>query len=247
MIKKARYIKTVLGVKVNCSSKRRVLSDLKRRLKNKQKTMVVTVNPEMVMLAQKDKLFMGILNQVGMSVADGTGVVWALRRARKAHDKRAQGKSEMGCERIGGTNLMLELVKIAKKNNYKVMLAGGKSGVAQKAALKLQKTAGTVLTIKGITEPSVKAVNQFKPDMLFVALGHGRQEKWLAKNWSKLDIRLGMGVGGALDQVVRPWLRAPKCLQTYGLEWLWRLMCQPWRIKRQLSLLRFGYLILKKT
>ena len=59
----------------------------------------------------------------------------------------------------------------------------------------------------------------------------------------KLKVKVAMGVGGALDYVAKPWLRAPKLIRLLGLEWLWRLLVQPWRLKRQLALLKFVWLI----
>ena len=97
-----------------------------------------------------------------------------------------------------------------------------------------------------MTEPSVAAINKIKPDLLFVALGHGKQEKWIAKNLPKLKVKVAMGVGGALDYIAKPWLRAPRLLQALGLEWLWRLALQPWRVRRQLSLVKFLWLVLKR-
>ena len=72
-----------------------------------------------------------------------------------------------------------------------------------------------------------------------MALGMSKQEKWIVKNLPKLNVKVVMGVGGALDQIAKPWLKAPKILQVIGLEWLYRLILQPWRIKRQWQLVRF--------
>ena len=91
----------------------------------------------------------------------------------------------------------------------------------------------------------VKEINEFKPELLFVGFGHKKQEKWIADNLDKLKIKVAMGVGGSFDYLVKPWLRAPKMIQKMGFEWLWRLMLQPWRIKRQFGLLKFVGLVLK--
>lgn len=180
-------------------------------VKQDKKRYIVTPNPEFVMLAQKDKEFKKILNQADLAIPDGAGLRLADRRLK----------------RLTGVELMLSLIK----KGYKTVLAGGKPGVAKKAAEKL----GVI----GMTEPDVKKINETKPELLFVALGMGKQEKWIAKNLAKLNVKVAMGVGGALDQIVKPWLRAPVCLQACGLEWLWRLIMQPWRIKRQWQLVRF--------
>jgi len=90
-----------------------------------------------------------------------------------------------------------------------------------------------------MTEPSVEKINNIRPDLLFVALGMAKQEKWIVKNLPKLNVKVAMGVGGALDQIAKPWLRAPLLVRRAGLEWLYRLILQPWRLKRQWQLVRF--------
>jgi len=122
------------------------------------------------------------------------------------------------------------------------LLVGGRLGIAQKAANTIRtvlvgKPTRTVL--EGLSEPDVIQINRIKPDLLFVALGHGKQERWIAKNLPKLNVKVAMGVGGALDQIAKPWLRPPGFMRVLGLEWFYRLVLQPWRIKRQLALLKF--------
>lgn len=83
------------------------------------------------------------------------------------------------------------------------------------------------------------------PDILFVAFGHGKQEKWLAEFLSQLPlVKIGMGVGGAFDYISGQVLRAPKFVRQLGFEWLWRLLNQPWRIKRiWKAVVSFGLLV----
>ncbi len=81
-------------------------------------------------------------------------------------------------------------------------------------------------------------------DLLFVAFGHIKQEKWIANNLEKIPVKVMMGVGGAFDYLSGNVLRAPKWVRSLGLEWLFRLVLQPWRIKRQLSLFMFLWLII---
>ncbi|MBM3205430.1 WecB/TagA/CpsF family glycosyltransferase [Candidatus Shapirobacteria bacterium] len=92
----------------------------------------------------------------------------------------------------------------------------------------------------------VEKINQFYPDLLFVAFGMGKQEKFIADNWGQLKIKLGMGIGGAFDYLSGEVKRAPQWIQKIGLEWSYRLLKEPWRWKRQLSLLKFIWLVLKK-
>ncbi|AKM79035.1 MAG: Glycosyl transferase, WecB/TagA/CpsF family [Candidatus Beckwithbacteria bacterium GW2011_GWB1_47_15] len=208
----------ILGVRVDQTSTSSALKKVASWVKEREKRYIVTPNPEMIVAAQKDEEFRRILNRADLAIPDGVGLRLADRRL----------------QRVAGADLMLALIK----QGYKTLLVGGRPGVAQRAAERLG--------VLGMTEPSVAAINKIKPDLLFVALGHGKQEKWIAKNLPKLKVKVAMGVGGALDYIAKPWLRAPRLLQALGLEWLWRLALQPWRVRRQLSLVKFLWLVLKR-
>lgn len=217
----------VLGVKVDQITLAQAVKRVETWLKTPKKRFIVTPNPEMVMLAQQDKEFKKILNQADLAIPDGVGLRLALRQA--------QGRQ---LERLTGRDLMLALIK----TGHKTLLVGGAPGVAKKAALTIRSNlvgSPTRLDLEGVSEPDVRAINRFRPDLLFVALGQGKQEKWIAKNLAKLQVKVAMGVGGALDQIAKPWLRAPGFLRALGLEWLYRLILQPWRIKRQWQLVKF--------
>ena len=203
----------ILGVRVDRISLEEAVKLVGEWIKQDKKRYIVTPNPEFVMLAQKDEEFKKILNQADLAIPDGAGLRLADRRLKK----------------VTGVDLMLSLIK----KGYKTVLVGGKPGVAEKAAKM------TRLDLVSMTEPEVEKINKIKPDLLFVALGMGKQEKWIAKNLPKLNVKVAMGVGGALDQIVKPWLRAPLLVRRVGLEWLYRLILQPWRIKRQWQLVRF--------
>jgi N-acetylglucosaminyldiphosphoundecaprenol N-acetyl-beta-D-mannosaminyltransferase len=235
MIKKARNINLVLEIKVNSTPLPRLLSILEKKIKLGKKTFVVTLNPEMVVLACKQPDFKAIINSADVIIPDGSGIVWALKRQARlaSNSSRESRRGNKEVKRLTGIDLMLELIK----TGHKTLLVGAKPGIAQAAAQKLG--------VYGISEPDVKEINKVKPDLLFVALGHGKQERWISKNLPKLNVKLAMGIGGALDQIAKPWLRAPQFMRQVGLEWLWRLLMQPWRIKRQLTLIEFAWKVLK--
>ena len=218
----------IFGVKVDQITLVQAVEQVEAWLKTSKKHYIVTPNPEIIMLAQTDEGFRKILNQADMAIPDGVGLRLAVP----------------GLKRVSGTDLMLELIK----RGHKTVLAGAQPGVAQKAADRLRSLlVGTPTRcdlfkrsdLFSMGEPDVKQINRLHPDLLFVALGHGKQEKWIVKNLPKLKVKVAMGVGGALDQIAKPWLRAPKFIQNLGLEWLYRLLVQPWRIKRQWQLVRF--------
>ena len=212
----------ILGVRVDRVSLGEAIKLVGEWVKQDKKRYMVTPNPEFIMLAQKDEEFKKILNKADLAIPDGIGLRLADRRLK----------------RLTGVDLMLSLIK----KGYKTMVAGGRAGVAQKAADALRSNlvgTPTRLDLFSMTEPNVEKINKIKPDLLFVALGMGKQEKWIVKNLPKLKVKVAMGIGGALDQIAKPWLRAPLRVQALGLEWLWRLIMQPWRIKRQWQLVRF--------
>ncbi|KKS79979.1 MAG: Polysaccharide pyruvyl transferase CsaB [Candidatus Beckwithbacteria bacterium GW2011_GWA2_43_10] len=201
----------ILEVRVDRVDLTEAVDLISQWIKENKKKYIVTLNPEFVMLAQKDQEFKKILNQADLAIADGIGLRLADRRLK----------------RLTGVDLMLSLIK----KGYKTLLIGARPGIAQAAAKKLG--------VFGLTELNTKKINEIQPDLLFVALGMSKQEKWIVKNLPKLNVKVVMGVGGALDQIAKPWLKAPKILQVIGLEWLYRLILQPWRLKRQWQLVRF--------
>jgi len=237
MLKKGRHISKVLGVKIDCIQEDQVLKIVEKWLLDNRggRYILTPINPEMVMLAQKDKSFLRALNKADLRIADGMG----LRLA----DKRLK--------RVAGASMMMSLIELAAEKGWRVFLLGGRGQAAERAAEKLRNRYSG-LEIKGESGPEeigrerprekqdlIEQVNRFGPHLLFVGFGQVKQEKWIAKHLAKLKVRVAMGVGGAIDQVVKPWLRAPKLCQYLGLEWLWRLMMQPWRIKRQIVLVGF--------
>lgn len=101
----------------------------------------------------------------------------------------------------------------------------------------------------GLTRDNNLTMKQFNNetiDILFVAFGAPKQEFWISEYLEKIPVKIAIGVGGAFDYISGKTPRAPLFLQNIGLEWLFRLIMQPWRIKRQLSLLQFIWLVIKE-
>ncbi len=235
----------ILGVLIDNFKKSEVLRTVEQFLFDGRKHYIVTANPEMIVAAQKDEKFLEILNKADLSVPDGFGLILAARYLRRPLP-----------ERITGVDLMLDICQIAEQKNYSVYLLGGEEGVAQKAADALQKK---FLQLKiagaengGIISEHQLAINNQQinfagSDILFVALGAGKQEKWIAKNLQNFpSIKIAMGVGGAFDFIAGKIKRAPKWMRKIGMEWLWRLFMQPWRWKRIFTAtIKFSWLIIK--
>ncbi len=173
--------------------------------------------------------------------------------------------------RLTGIDLMLSLCQMSYKKNWKVFLLGGQGNSACKTVEFLQKhhtsqtltkptksdlDMGKMACLSGAKEikketieerrETIEKINNFKPDFLFVAYGAPYQEKWIADNLAKLKVKIAMGVGGAFDYLSQNVQRAPVWMRNMGLEWLYRLLKEPWRVLRQLRLAKFAWLVLRE-
>lgn len=199
---------------------------------------IVTTNPEFIIASLHDPLLKKILNDADLSIPDGIGL-------------KMTGKVK---NRISGTDLMEKLVDESRDWVATVGFLGGRDGVAEKCAERLKKKypglkisfaeEGGEVDKEGFRLRSNNNIPS--TDILFVALGHPKQEKWIANNLLKLDVKVAMGVGGAFNYISGKVSRAPKWLRDLGLEWLFRLIVQPWRIKRQLALFKFLWMTVLK-
>ena len=183
---------------------------------------IVTVNQEFVMLAQDDPEFKDILNQADLALADGFGLKLA-----KADLQIVPGR---------------KLVESLLHRNLKMFYLGGQDGVAEQMAEKFG--GGFDLGETDVSHPTrnaeiLKKINVFEPDVLLVAYGAPWQEKWIWANKDQIQTKVVMGVGGAFDYLTGRAKMPPEWVNKWGLEWLWRLLHEPWRWRRQLALLRF--------
>ncbi len=199
---------------------------------------ITTTNPEFVMTAQKDVEFRHILYMADLCIPDGVGLLYASRWL-----------GDPLPERVPGSELVYRLAETAATKGWRLFLLGAAPGVAQEAAGIFQKiypdliVAGTYAGSPAIEENDVivECVNASRADILFVAYGAPKQDKWIARNREKLTaVRVAIGVGGSLDFVTGKAVRAPKWARKMGLEWLHRLYLEPWRWRRMLALPQFA-------
>ncbi len=197
---------------------------------------VCTVNPEFLMIAQDDINFANILKRADLCVPDGVGLLWAARRL--GHNLP---------ERVTGSDGVPLIAEQAAKRGWRLFFLGAGEGIAQQAADVLRERHPD-LQIVGVYSGSprpededaiVQMVNERATDILFVAYGAPNQDKWIARNLPRLQVKMAMGVGGSFDFIAGLIPRAPVWMQKAGLEWLYRLILQPWRLKRMLRLPRF--------
>ncbi len=204
---------------------------------------VVTLNPEMVVHASRDAEFREVILSASLVLPDGIGVVLASRLLGSPLK-----------ERVTGVDTVERFAALGAEKGYRPFFLGARPGVARKAAeILMQKYPGFRVagTYPGSPAPSeeeeiLRMIREASPDALFVAFGFPAQEKWIARNFHRLGVPLAMGVGGALDFIAGVVPRAPRFIQKAGLEWLFRLIVQPWRWRRQLALPVFCFLVLKE-
>lgn len=233
----------ILGVEISEESMSDTVKKLLGYLDEPRMHAVYTPNSEIIYMAYKDEKFREVLNSAEIRTADGIGVVYASKILKKPIS-----------ERVAGYDLMHAFLKEAAKDKRKVYLFGSKPGVAENAGRMLcdmYKGLEICGTRDGYfseadTDGIIKGINAAKPDILLVCLGAPKQEKWIYDNRDKLDVRVAMGLGGSLDTLTGVLKRAPESWQKLGLEWAYRLVCDPKRIIRMTALPRFALTVLFK-
>lgn len=232
---------TLLGVKIDDLIKEQWLKAIVSLVHSgKQGEYLVRPNAEIITYAQKDPEFKNILNNAALAIPDGVGV----ETAAKILNLRLNN-------RCGGPESMLDIVKLAEEKSFSIYLLGGKVQTVAKAARNLQKKFENLRLVgyqSGYFTDSVQVandINKVKPNIVFVGMGFPRQEKWIWENRDKLNVNLLVAEGGSFDYLAKEAKRAPVIIRKVGLDWLFRLILQPWRLKRQLSLFKFFYLVLK--
>lgn len=200
---------------------------------------VFTPNSEIIQACVEDETLYPVINAADLVTPDGIGVVYAskiLKRPLKA--------------KCAGYELGLEMVKYSSETGSKIFLLGGKPGIAEMARDKLIEKypkARFVGTNDGYfkkdgeeNDAVIQKINAAAPDILYVCLGVPVQEKWILTNRDKLtSVKLCLALGGSLDGYSGNVKRAPKIFIKLGLEWFYRLICQPWRIGRMMKLPKF--------
>lgn len=234
----------ILGLPVDRISYRQWMQAIERwMLAGDGPRQVCTVNPEYIMIARQDPIFFNILRRAALCVPDGVGLLWASRRLGKPI-----------AERITGSDGLPTIARQAAQKGWRLFFLGAGEGIAQRAAHTLSErfpglqVAGTYAGSPAPSEEDkiVAMINEAGADILFVAYGAPQQDKWIARNLPRLDITMAMGIGGSLDFITGEVARAPAWLRARGLEWCYRLLRQPWRLRRMLRLPRFALAVLRQ-
>lgn len=227
---------TIMGVPFLHISQQGFVDLLVNRIEQQEKTFVVTANPEVVMQANENPTVKGYLNQATYICADGIGVV-----------KAAQILGDSLPERVTGYDTMVKLLEVGQQKRFKVYLLGAQKETIEKTIANIHKNYPNVEVVgyhDGFFDWNnnhiAEDIAALQPDLVFVALGVPRQEKWITENLDKFSKGVFIGVGGSFDVIAGTVKRAPVIWQKLNLEWLYRLLRQPSRFIRMLVLPRFA-------
>ncbi len=250
----------ILGVNIDAVDLKEATKKCIKMAKGSKQNYIATPNPEILLEAEKNDDFKKVLNNSSLNTADGIGILWAAKYL-EVTKKETSGffraakflvtlfwvllyphriKSVFP-ERVTGADLTMEICKKAQEKGLKIFLLGGAEKVAEKVKGILEKKYKKIQIVgthsgspapKNEKEITTK-INKSGAKILFVAFGAPKQELWIARNLSKMPkVKLAAGIGGTFDFIAKVKIRAPKWMQKLGLEWLWRLIQEPKRIKR---------------
>lgn len=231
----------VLGVRIDHITMKQAVTKIGGMIAEGKPHLVVTANSEMLVMANQDPLLYEIIQRADLVVPDGIGVIWASRLLNVSLP-----------ERVPGVELMQALLAESVNKKWRVFLLGAEQGIAEQAAAEISEVypgINIVGTYHGYFKKSeqqqvLNAVKAACPDILFIALGVPKQEKWAAAHLASLNVPVAIGVGGSFQIIAGTVNRAPLWMQRFGLEWFYRLLKQPKRIGRMLALPRFALWII---
>jgi N-acetylglucosaminyldiphosphoundecaprenol N-acetyl-beta-D-mannosaminyltransferase len=232
---------SILGVHVDDVTYEETLACIETYIEKGGNHQIATVNVEFIMEARRNPAFRCVLAQASLCVPDGIGVVWAARR---------QGRRLR--QRVAGVDLVERIAARGAERGWRIYFLGAAPGVAEKtAAILARRYAGLKVAgcYAGSPRPEeedeiVGWVRAARPDVLFVAYGAPRQDLWIARNQARTGVPVALGVGGSFDFIAGVAQRAPQWVQRVGLEWLHRLIKEPWRLRRQGAIPHFILLVM---
>lgn len=235
----------LLGVRIDDVDLNRARDLVRTFLNSDSQHKIFTPNPEILVDAHRNKSYQEILNSGDLNICDGIGV---------------QLFSKSKITRIPGSEFIFDVCQIAEQQSKTVYLFGsGDQYVLDQTQKKLLKEYPRLKIVgvdigpklddeaQGDSSGVINDIIMSSPDILFVALSHGKQEKWIHENLPSLpSVKIAMGVGGSFDFISGKIKRAPKLVSAVGMEWLWRLVLQPKRLKRIINaVIVFPYLCLR--
>lgn len=222
---------SILGVSVDAVDTDYALAYIESCIQNREKgKYILSVNAEKIMMLNNDPPLRLFFNRADLLLPDGIGTVIA---ARWLYGKKIQ--------RTAGVDLMGKTCEHASKNGYKIFIYGAREEINCKAIERLNILYPGIRIVgrshgyldENMMRKLIDQINRSAAELLFIALGSPKQEKWIQQYKDKLDVNIYQGIGGTLDVISGESKRSPLRIQRLGFEWLYRLIKEPKRIKRQ--------------
>lgn len=231
------------GVRISPVSMGGAMDKIEGFIQSRTPHHVVTSDANAILRAQEDEEYAGILRRAALITPDGYGVMWGARLLNLPI-----------YERVTGVDMVTGICERAAKKGYSIYILGSAPGIASTAAQKLSarypglKVAGTQ---HGFFKPEEEAqviqqIRDAKPDVLFVAFGIPKQEKFIAQHFHEMNVPVSLGVGGSFDVYSEKLKRAPEYIQRAGMEWMYRVWQEPWRWRRMSYVPRFMVFALRE-
>lgn len=226
----------IYGINIHDTTLDESTQEVEKYLRGDKLRTICTPNTEIVMAAKNDSKLKSIINEADLIIPDGIGLIYASKIKKKPLK-----------ERVTGFDLSIRLLEIGNQNGYSIYLLGGKDGVAKAAGENIKRDYPNIVVVgthNGYFDSKeelklIDEINSKKPDIIFVGLGFPKQDIWINENKDRIHGKVIIGHGGVMDILAGNVKRAPEIFQRLGLEWLYRLIQNPSRIKRQLVLPKF--------
>ena len=258
----------VAGLHIDNVTVAQTLEKITQFVKSGRPHYLVTAYSEFVVEATNNPKYKAVLNNSDLSLPDGIGILWAakfLSQTKKdpfstiVHWIISLFQIVLAPlkirsvikEQVTGSRLIYDIAALAEQNGFSLALVGGFDDVAEQSA-KVLKNKYPNLKINLAYNPeyfderAVFKIAQSQSDILLIAYQPPKQEIWLAENLPQLNVKVAIGLGGTFDYLAGKRQPAPNILHYLGLEWFWRMVTQPWRIKRMWrAIIVFSFLVLK--
>ena len=231
----------ILGVNFDNIQFNDALDEVLYLAENGKSAYIVTPNSEICHMCLEDESFKKIINSADLVFPDGIGVIYASKILKKPIQQK-----------ITGSDITVNVLSEACKKGLSIYLFGAKPGVSDKAKEEIEKkypNINIVGTHHGYFDDDTEIINDINdkgPNILLVCLGAPKQEKWMFDNRDKLNINVMLGIGGMLDVLSGDVKRAPIIWQKLNLEWLYRVIKDPKRIKRLYILPKYIFAAIKE-
>jgi N-acetylglucosaminyldiphosphoundecaprenol N-acetyl-beta-D-mannosaminyltransferase len=231
---------SLFGVRVHAVSMDEALQHILCFVRESTPRQVVTADSSMVVMAQRDDRLRDIINRADLVTPDSIGILWACRR-----------RGIVMPERVSGVDMVVRLAQVSAQTGLRLYFLGAQPGVAEEAARRLQARYPG-MQVAGCqhgyflpeAEPDiVRRIREARPDVLCVAMGIPKQEKWIDRYREALKVPVSIGVGGTFDVLSGRVRRAPVWMQRIGMEWLWRVGHNPRKIAKVMLLPRFAWMV----